>query len=510
VRNGSASNVVEVGDFSSAAGRRRRGSTATSTFGVGRREGHDASGFYARFNPPVISDDDDIVLPATVDQLFLGDARQMSDEQVADRSVALVVTSPPYFAGKDYEAEMGQGVVPGSYIEYLEMLRDVFAACVRKLEPGGRMAVNVANLGRRPYRSLSGDVITILQDDLGLLLRGEIIWVKGKKLGGSCAWGSFQSAANPVLRDVTERIVVASKGRFDRAITRRNRARQEFPSDGSLFSDDFMDFTTDVWDIPPESATRVGHPAPFPVELPQRLIHLYTYYDDLVLDPFMGSGTTAVAAVRNGRHFVGFDTEDAYVQASKARVAAERERLAGGDERRRRFHVRLPARPEPADPAEDPQARAVREGRKAKDIARAVLDACGFSLVSAPRKHASGVEIDLACTAPDGSSWWFDVSGGFTSSRAGLRRTDTLWKSLGKAALLGLDGEGERYVLLTTHLPPKGSAGWRALQAAVPEGLVFDAVEMLSEEGRQRLADYASMGVEATRPEGLCDPAFEV
>ena len=204
-----------------------------------------------------------------------GDARRM--EAVADDSVALVVTSPPYFAGKQYEEELDREGVPGSYIEYLALLRDVFAECKRVLEPGGRIAVNVANLGRKPYRSLAADVMTILQDDLHLLPRGEIVWQKGEGASGSCAWGSFRSAANPVLRDVTERVIVASKGRFGRARSPKERRREGLPHESSVGADDFMALTLDVWDIPPESAVRVRHPAPFPVELPQRLMELYTY-----------------------------------------------------------------------------------------------------------------------------------------------------------------------------------------------------------------------------------------
>ena len=102
----------------------------------------------------------------------------------------------------------------------------MFAECARKLEPGGRIAVNVANLGRKPYRSLSADVIHILQDDLNLLLRGEVIWRKGEGAAGNCAWGSFRNAANPVLRDITERVIIASKGRFDRAKSRAERERR--------------------------------------------------------------------------------------------------------------------------------------------------------------------------------------------------------------------------------------------------------------------------------------------
>ena len=141
------------------------------------------------------------------DRLIVGDARQM--DEVADNACALVVTSPPYFAGKAYEEALGEGHIPATYLEYLEMLDDVFAECVRVLEPGGRIAVNVANLGRRPYRSLSADVTTILQDHLRLLLRGEVIWRKAARRGGNCAWGSFQRPANPVLRDLTERVVIA-------------------------------------------------------------------------------------------------------------------------------------------------------------------------------------------------------------------------------------------------------------------------------------------------------------
>ena len=299
---------------------RRR--TSTSNFGVGRREAHDARAFYARFEAPEVSSDAEVTPPTPVaDPFIVGDARCM--DAVADGSVALVVTSPPYFAGKQYEEELDREGVPGSYLEYLALLRDVFSECKRKLEPGGRLAVNVANLGRKPYRSLSSDVMTILQDDLRLLARGEVIWQKGDGASGSCAWGSFRSASNPVLRDITERVVIVSKGRFDRAKNVKERASLSLPHENTLTSDEFMAATLDVWNIPPESARRVDHPAPFPVELPLRLIELYTYRDDLVLDPFMGSGSTLVAAARSGRRFVGFDLDPAYVEIARRRVASD-------------------------------------------------------------------------------------------------------------------------------------------------------------------------------------------
>lgn len=300
-----------------------RQATATSDFGSGKRESHDSTAFYDRFAPPALSSDERLAPPATVDRLFVGDAREMSDDQVADRSVALMVTSPPYFAGKEYEADMGTGHVPSSYVEYVEMLRDVFAECLRKLEPGGRMAVNVANLGRKPYRSLSADVTRILQDDLGMLLRGEVIWQKARGAGGSCAWGSYKSPQNPVLRDVTERVIIASKGRFDRAVKRPQREAAGLPHEATIDTDEFLEATIDIWEIPSERASKVGHPAPFPVALPRRLIELYTYKGDLVLDPFVGSGTTALAAVETERHYVGFDTEPKYIELAESRLSEQ-------------------------------------------------------------------------------------------------------------------------------------------------------------------------------------------
>src|SRR5664280_1927169 len=313
--------MATASDGTAAAARRRGASTKTSTFGVSKREGHDSSDFYRRFAPLNQDSTGVPAAPETVDKLITGDSRNM--KVVNDDSVALIVTSPPYFAGKEYETELGTGGVPSSYIDYLIMLRDVFAECWRVLEPGGRIAVNVANLGRKPYRSLSADVTTILQDDLGFLMRGEILWVKAEGASGSCAWGSYLSAANPVLRDVSERVVIASKLRLDRAIDRKKREKLGMPYENTISKDEFLEATLDTWKIRPESAKRVGHPAPFPIDLPRRLIELYTYRGDLVLDPFVGAGTTAVAAIQSERHYVGYDTDRQYVALARARIRAE-------------------------------------------------------------------------------------------------------------------------------------------------------------------------------------------
>ncbi len=489
--------------------KQRRG-TRTNSFGTGARENHDSSDFYARFVPPVPSDDETVVPQAgrpARNETRLGTAEELLNDNtfVADNSVALVVTSPPYFVGKTYEEAMGQGHVPKEYEEHLENLYNVFDLCVQKLEPGGRIAVNVANLGRKPYRSQSADVLRIFEE-LGLFLRGEIIWRKGDGMNSSTAWGSFQRPSSPVLRDLTERVIVASKGRFERALTPKKRAELGLPSEGSIFRDEFMSATKDVWDIPAESATRVGHPAPFPVALPKRLIDLYTYREDLVLDPYMGSGTTAVAAVFMGREYVGCEAERQYVDLSNKRVLQEENRLEKFSVERERFKVYVPAvkAKQEMDEKDDPagfQASAVRQGKRAADIAKAVLEACGFAIVQENKKLKSGPEIDFVARASgDNSVWHFDVTGAFTSERDGLRRTDTVWKSLGKAAARQSDAEVQsddiQYVLLTTSLPG-GGVGDKAIRSCMEQRLIRDAIEMLSEEGQARLHEYNLLGKDA-------------
>ena len=242
--------------------------TSTASFGTGKRESHDSSAYYARrmtrtAEPGKIGEVHDA--PANVlDQVFVQSSESMN--QLPDNCVALMVTSPPYNVGKDYDEDLGLE-------EYLDLLRRVFTETYRVLEPGGRVAVNVANLGRKPYLPLN-HLVGVLLTEIGFLLRGEIIWKKAKAAGGSTAWGSWQSAKNPTLRDVHEYVIVASKESF----------RRERKGDDTISKEDFLEATMSVWDILPESARRVGHPAPFPTELPRRLIELYTFEGDLVLE----------------------------------------------------------------------------------------------------------------------------------------------------------------------------------------------------------------------------------
>lgn len=282
--------------------------TRTRSFGVGRRESHDASDFYRRGLVSVVETKDTRTCePAVACEAFEHSAESMGE--LPDDSIALVVTSPPYHVGKDYDSDQ-------SFEEYLRLLERVFTECYRVLQPGGRAVVNVANLGRRPYVPLSHEV-TARMLRIGFLMRAEVIWRKARGAGGNCAWGSWRSPANPVVRDVHEYCLCFSKGRFDR-VTK---------GESDISAEDFLSSTLSIWEIPPESAKRVGHPAPFPVELPRRFIQLYTYRDEWVLDPFIGSGSTAVAAELTGRKWVGYDTDPGYCETTRKRAAEARASL---------------------------------------------------------------------------------------------------------------------------------------------------------------------------------------
>ena len=285
----------------------------TSAFGSPGRANHDASAFYASRLYAGLPQEEKVALDETplpaekLDRIFLRSAEQMSD--LPDNCIHLMVTSPPYNVGKEYDEDF-------TLDEYLAFLERVWREVWRVLVPGGRACVNVANLGRKPYLPLNAFIARQMYE-IGFLMRGEIIWNKAGHASPSTAWGSWKSPSNPTLRDVHEYILVFSKQRFGRS---KKRPYDEPDREATISRDDFLEHTKSVWTFPPEPARRVGHPAPFPVELPRRLIELYTFAGEVVLDPFMGSGQTAIAAVRTGRRYVGYEVSEEYAALAKKRI----------------------------------------------------------------------------------------------------------------------------------------------------------------------------------------------
>src|SRR5687767_2295035 len=280
--------------------------TSTSSFGSPGREGHDSSAFYngrLYAGQPKAASEAYVENPISkVDVIVQHTSEEM--KELPDCSVHLMVTSPPYNVGKDYDEDL-------SLEEYLAFLKRVWKETYRVLVSGGRACINVANVGRKPYIPLHAFIMRDMID-LGFLMRGEIIWDKAASASTSTAWGSWQSATNPTLRDTHEYILVFSKGSYRREKMDGRKS--------TISKDEFLEFTKSVWGFPSESAKKVGHPAPFPVELPYRLIQLYTFSNEIVLDPFMGSGQTAIATLRAGRHFIGYELIEEYCKLANHRI----------------------------------------------------------------------------------------------------------------------------------------------------------------------------------------------
>jgi len=287
----------------------KRIKTETCKFGTKGRVAHNSAKFYNRklfegLNLPKqkVEYVENKIPKEFLNKILLKSAENM--EKLPNNSVHLMVTSPPYNIGKEYDGDF-------TLSEYREFLKKVWKEVYRVLVPGGRACTNVANLGRKPYIPLHTFIIQDLLE-IGFVMRGEIIWVKKGGGAPSTAWGTWCSPKSPVLRDEHEYILVFSKESLSRPEVEGRKS--------TLSRDEFLEYTRSVWYIAPESAKRVKHPAPFPEELPYRLIKLYTYSGEIVLDPFMGSGTTAVAALKTGRFFVGYEINPEYVEIARKRI----------------------------------------------------------------------------------------------------------------------------------------------------------------------------------------------
>lgn len=281
--------------------------TQTSAFGTSSRINHDASKFYnskmyngLNGNKKEYFEKENQLSKEVLNKIFCSSSENM--KELPDNSIHLMITSPPYNVGKEYDKDLSMG-------EYLTLLKNVFKEVKRVLVTGGRVCINVANLGRKPYIPLHSAIIQIMTE-LGFLMRGEIIWDKSASAGTSTAWGSWKSAKNPILRDVHEYILIFSKDNYSRLNKKKDTIDKE----------EFMEFTKSIWAFPATSARKIGHPAPFPEELPRRLIELYSFEGDVILDPFIGSGQTAIASIKAKRNYVGYDIDKQYCELAEKRI----------------------------------------------------------------------------------------------------------------------------------------------------------------------------------------------
>ena len=292
--------------------------TKTSSFGTKGRVAHDSSKFYnSKLYKEIKNNNSDIIVNEFPNELLntiiASSCENMKD--IPNSSLHLMITSPPYNVSKEYDDDL-------SLNEYLNLLKNCFTETYRVLVDGGRACINIANIGRKPYIPLS-DYISKIMIEIGFNMRGEIIWNKSAGAGISTAWGSFQSASNPILRDVHEYILIFSKGNYKRE---RDKEEKELRKD-NITKEEFIEWTKSVWTMNTESAKRIGHPAPFPEELPNRLIKLFSFTNDIVIDPFMGSGTTAIAAIKNNRNFVGYEINKEYINLANNRILNLKEKI---------------------------------------------------------------------------------------------------------------------------------------------------------------------------------------
>ncbi len=288
--------------------RQRKNGTKTSDFGTPGRINHDSTKFYnsklyeGLNNGEKVNYVENPIDKKNLNKIFCKSSEVMSE--LPDNSVHLMVTSPPYNVGKVYDENM-------TLQEYRNLLKRIFQETYRVLVPGGRACINVANLGRKPYIPLHSYIIEDMHD-IGFLMRGELLWDKGSSASPSTAWGSWLKANNPVLRDIHEYILIFCKDTF----TLQNPAKKK----STMSKEEFLEFTKSVWTFPAERARKVGHPAPFPVELPYRLTQLYTFEGDIVLDPFVGAGTACIAALKTKRNYVAYDIDKKYCKIAEERI----------------------------------------------------------------------------------------------------------------------------------------------------------------------------------------------
>jgi len=235
-------------------------------------------------------------------QLWNGDCRDLM-KQIPDGSVNLVVTSPPYNVGLEYNSYKDDK----PFDDYIGFLKEVFKTAYSVLAEDGRVAINIGDgkNGKIPTHS----IVQTMMCDLGYLPMATIIWNK-RTTSNRAAWGSFMSPSCPSFPSCLEYVMLFSK-----------TAKLSHLGEATIQKEDFIAWTNPLWEFLPETGMRdIGHPAVFPVELPRRCIELLTYRDDVVLDPFVGSGTTAVACLKTGRKCIGIEKDEGYFQIAQTRI----------------------------------------------------------------------------------------------------------------------------------------------------------------------------------------------
>ncbi len=229
----------------------------------------------------------------------------LKDRRIQSNHIDLIVTSPPYNVNKNY----GEADDNLDYEKYLQFTRNWLEKCYDLAKPTGRLCMNIPiDTGKGTQRSLGAD-ITCIAKEVGWKYRTTIIWNEGN-ISKSSARGSFMSASSPHVISPVELIVVMYKEQWKKTSRGKSDTTKE----------EFIEWTNGVWVFSGESKKKIGHPAPFPIELPKRCIKLFSYVDDIILDPFMGSGTTLVAAKMLGRKSMGIEISREFCELAFKRI----------------------------------------------------------------------------------------------------------------------------------------------------------------------------------------------
>ncbi len=256
----------------------------------------------------VISGEPREILPF-VNRIICADAL-FALSHIPDQSIDLIITSPPYNFGHAYAQDPHDDT--HEWNRYFENLLSVWRECVRVLRPGGRMAVNIQPLfsdyvptHHRISHQLAG---------LGLLWKAEFLWEKNNYNAKYTAWGSWKSPSMPYIKYTWEFIEV-----FDKETHKKSGRREDI----DITAEEFKEWVLGRWSFPPEIHMKnYDHPAMFPEELPRRLMKLFSYKNDIVLDPFNGAGTTTLVAWKLQRRFIGIDISDQYCNTALQRLAS--------------------------------------------------------------------------------------------------------------------------------------------------------------------------------------------